>query len=78
MASFLALVLACRGGFRGSFFQFPALTLGLNGFRGSLFPVELRMNAELEWEPSIDSILGNDRRIDAAMQPEDAVRPTIN
>ena len=45
IASFLAL--ARRRGFGGSLFQFPALTLGLNGFSGSLFPVALRMNAEI-------------------------------
>ncbi len=31
----------------GSLFQFPTLALGRNAFSGSLFPVLLRMNAEI-------------------------------
>jgi hypothetical protein len=42
-----SLALARRSGFLGFLFQHPALALRLNGFRGSLFPVELRMDAEL-------------------------------
>ena len=43
----LALALARRSAFDGSLFQFPALALGRNPFGGSLFPVLLRMNAEI-------------------------------
>ena len=43
----LALAPARRSGFGGSLFQFPALPLGRNAFSGGLFPMALRMNAEI-------------------------------
>jgi hypothetical protein len=44
---FLACALARRGGLGGGLFQFSALALGLDRFGCSLFPMRLRVNAEL-------------------------------